>query len=293
MRSPLRRSLSVTFFGALGALAPHASAEVAVDQCVDANTQAQALQRQGKLMSAREQLQKCVDAGCPALVRGDCIQRLDELERRQPSIVFESKDGEGHDVAEVKVGIDGRPFAERLDGIPLPADPGEHVFTFETTGAPVVTQRFVLREGEKGRRERIVLGATTTTTAAAGLSGSSAPESAALAPAPGLGSQRIAALAAFGVGVVGLGAGAAFAMRAKAKADDADQICSGMACSNDTALSMNTDARHAGDWATVAFAVGAAGIASGVILWLTAPSAVTPSAQIGVSAGTVRLRGTW
>src|SRR5262245_14249497 len=102
-------------------LAPSASfgapAEPAVDRCVNANTAAQSHRREGKFGAARAELVVCVDASCPALVRDDCVRRLDELDGAQPTIVFDAKDEEGRDVSEVTVEIDGRPFAERLDGI--------------------------------------------------------------------------------------------------------------------------------------------------------------------------------
>jgi hypothetical protein len=108
-----------------------------------------------------------------------------------------------------------------------------------------------------------------------------------------LGSQRVIALAALGIGLVGVGTGVAFAVQAKAKSSDADAYCPGSSCANDAALRMNHDARVAGDVATVAFAVGAAGIAGAVVLWLTAKSPSSPSAEVALVGNTLRLRGTW
>src|SRR5437868_1388042 len=132
-----------------------------VDRCVGANTTAQSLRRDGKFGAARAELASCVDVSCPALVRDDCSQRLDELNRAQPTIVFDAKDDQGHDLTEVTVEIDGRPVAQRLDGIAVGVDPGEHTFTFEAKGLPKATRKFVLHEGEKTRREPILLGVAT------------------------------------------------------------------------------------------------------------------------------------
>jgi len=86
----------------------------------------------------------------------------------------------------------------------------------------------------------------------------------------------------------------AFAVQAKSKANDADAYCSGSVCASDAALEMNHDARVAGNLATVAFAAGAAGIAGAVVLWLTAkPAPSSPSAEVALVGGTLRLRGTW
>jgi hypothetical protein len=275
----------------LGPRAPLARAaeEGGVDRCVRADTAAQSLRRDGKFGAARAELAKCVDASCPALVRDDCNQRLDELERAQPTIVFDVRDGQGHDVSDVSVDLDGRPLAQRLDGIAIAVEPGEHTFTFDTKGRqPTLTRKFVLREGEKARREPILLGGAVPVAASVSPLGPSRVQ------ATPLGTQRVIALAALGVGLVGIGTGAAFAVRAKAKASDADESCPVNVCANDAALRMNHDARVAGNWATVAFAAGAAGVAGAVVLWLTAkPSASSPSAEVALVGSTVRLQGTW
>jgi hypothetical protein len=266
-----------------------ARADVPLDQCLDANTQAQARVRENKFSAAREQLKICVDSSCPMLVRNDCIQRLDQLDRAQPTIVFDAKDADGHDLVDVKVSVDGQPFAERLVGTALPADPGEHEFTFEASGSPAHKQRFVLRQGEKDRRERVVLGVA-----------SKAAEGASLATAPpkaepgGLGAQKVVALGVFGAGVVGLGAGVALALRAKAKADDADAFCAATNCRNKQAVEMSHDATSAGNAATIAFVAGAVGVAGGAVLWLTArPASESPSVGVAFSGTMLHLRGTW
>jgi hypothetical protein len=57
---------------------------------------------------------------------------------------------------------------------------------------------------------------------------------------------------------------------------------------------MSHDAKVAGDRATVAMVIGAAGVAGGVVLWLTAKrSPSSPSAEVALVGGTLRLRGTW
>ncbi len=142
--------------GAIALGAPEVGA-ITKDQCVDANTKAQSLRRDGKFAAAREQLTLCIDQSCPGIVRDDCTQRLDELERAQPTVVFDAKSAVGEDVVLVHVAVDGVRLADVLDGRALGVDPGQHVFTFEVPGQAPTTYRFVLKEGEKDRRERIVL----------------------------------------------------------------------------------------------------------------------------------------
>jgi len=290
LRYALLTTASVCFgLGALSTIARAEPADVSVDRCVGANTAAQSLRREGKLGAARAELAVCVDAKCPALVRDDCTQRLDELERAQPTIVLEAKDNQGHDVSEATVEVDGRPFTQRLDGIAMAVEPGEHTFTFEVKGFPKLAQKFVLREGEKGRREQILLGGALQPAAMGGTSLRSSP-----VDATPLGVQRVASLVALGAGLVGAAAGVAFAVEAKAKANDADAYCPRTVCANDAALRMNQDARVAGNLATGAFVVGAAGIAGAVVLWLTAkPSPSSPTAEVALVGGTLRVQGTW
>jgi hypothetical protein len=78
-------------------------------QCVDANAKGQDLRRDGELSGARAQFRACAVSACPALVRDDCNRRLDEVERAQPTIVFDTKDAAGRDLSAVKVLVDGAP----------------------------------------------------------------------------------------------------------------------------------------------------------------------------------------
>jgi hypothetical protein len=271
--------------------------EGTVDRCVDANTRAQSLRHDERLGEAREMLKRCADPACPDLVRDDCTQLLDDLDRAQPTIVFDAKDEAGRDLSAVNVLIDGHPFAERLEGIAVPADPGAHTFTFETRGHPAVTRELVIREGEKNRRERVVLtvepGPTGALSPAASAPLPAPPTSAPAAP-PALGTQRTGALAVAAAGLVGLGTGAALALLAKSKSDDANAYCPRADCPNAQALTMNRDALILANAATVAFIAGAAGVAAAGLLWWTArPSSVRPSAALGLGGPRIVFRATW
>ena len=187
---------------------PPAQADATKAQCAAANTSAQDLRRDGKLTASREQLVKCGDPKCPALVRDDCARRLDELDKAQPTIAFEVKDGSGGDVLAVSVTMDGQPLAASLEGKALPVDPGKHVFVFTVDGHPPVTRTLVLVEGEKSRRERVDLeGPPPATTAPAP---STAPVAPATGAVGGMGTQKLLGIAAGGAGVVGVGLGAVF-----------------------------------------------------------------------------------
>jgi hypothetical protein len=48
--------------------------------------------------------------------------------------------------------VDGQLVRERLDGVAVPVDPGEHVVRVEVPGLPPAEQRVVAQPGEKDRR---------------------------------------------------------------------------------------------------------------------------------------------
>jgi hypothetical protein len=113
---------------------------------------------------------------------------------------------------------------------------------------------------------------------AAPTAGVGAAPAAPSAPNPaGSGSaQRIAGWVVSAIGVAGVAIGAGFLVDAKNKySDSLDNGCQPAPNQNSClqpGFGERSDARSAGDIATVAFVVGGAAIAGGVALWLTAPS---------------------
>jgi hypothetical protein len=94
--------------------------------------------------------------------------------------------------------------------------------------------------------------------------------------------------------VVATGVGVAYSFVAMSRRDHATSICPND-CSNTNGVNAWSDARSAGNIATGAFMVGAAGIAGGVVLWLLAkPTAEGPPApQISMGPGGIQLAGRW
>jgi len=273
--------------------------------CLAANESAIALRGKHELRGARAQALVCAAASCPADIRSECTRRVAELNAAIPTIVFEVKDASGSDVSAVGVTMDGKPLVDRLEGTALSIDPGEHAFGFAASGQPVVEKRFVIREGEKDRRERIALGAVASapiTSAPPLATGGpfaqgtpSAPGAPGAETSHGLGTQKIFGLVALGVGVVGVGLGTVFGLQSMSKHDDAHKACPDAQCPTQDGVALWSDARSAGDLSTIFFAVGGVGLAGGAVLWFTArsESADAPSPQVGLGPGTIRLRGTW
>jgi len=137
---------------------PALADDEAVAQCISASDQALDLRKQGQLLQARKRLAVCASPACGADISDTCQKRIAEINELLPTIVFVPKNGAGDDVAGVKLYVDGAPYADKLDGSAVMIDPGEHEFRFEVSAQEPVSKRFVLRQGEKNRREEILIG---------------------------------------------------------------------------------------------------------------------------------------
>jgi hypothetical protein len=136
-----------------------AAADPSTGECLSAFERSIKLRNQHELTAAREQLLICASASCPKDVHEECASRVAEIGEQLPTLVFEAKDRAGNDLVAVTVSMDGAVLVERLDGTALPIDPGEHEFVFSIDRAPSVTKHLLVREGDKIRRESVVLGA--------------------------------------------------------------------------------------------------------------------------------------
>jgi hypothetical protein len=137
----------------LVASAPEVRAEDTKSVCASSYESAQVLNRKADLLGARDAMRACARDSCPAFIKNDCIQWLSDVEKSIPSIVM-SAQIDGRDVHEVRVEIDGKPFADTLDGHSVDINPGRHTFTFKyQVGQDHPTQDVVMVvvEGQKNR----------------------------------------------------------------------------------------------------------------------------------------------
>jgi hypothetical protein len=253
-------------------------------QCISANEDAQSLRQAGKLQAARAHLLVCVSKSCPGPVRDDCTIRLDEVEKATPTIVFVARGDDGNDLSAVSVKMDGTVLADRLDGMALKVDPGEHAFEFSAEGRTPVSKRLVIRETVKGRQEVIVFAAPQKigpppapqqTTAAPG-----APH-----PSSGNGGRRAPAYVLGGAGIVAIGVGAFFGLQAISQNNAAN--CDGNNfCDNPQS---RIDAQGSATLSTIAFGAGAALLAGGILFLLLTPSKAPPPPAAWL-AGTIGSR---
>jgi hypothetical protein len=253
------------------AIAGSAGAAPTKRVCVQANADAQTLQQSGKWRAAREALKTCSVEACPRPVRNDCLERLDALERALPTLIFEARNAAGADLADVRVSMDGELISDHLDGAAIVIDPGQHTFTFERTGAPVVTKSLVVHEGDRGRHETVVLGGNADV----------APPPPAPSPAPppttqrSAGStQRFAGIVTGAAGAVGVGVGIVFGLLASSRWSSSEAACSEGACPGATradAVSDHDAATSLATASTIVFGIGGALLATGIVLYVLAP----------------------
>ncbi len=250
-------------------------------ECIAANEAAGRLVDEQKMRAARKQLLVCAVPGCPKDVKADCTHQIEDLNARLPTVVFAVKTAAGQDLLEVRVTMDGELLAERLDGSALELDPGSHSVTFETAGEPAVTKTFVFHDGDKGRKEVIIVGSLPP------------PRPVVLAPVPeetGKGStQRAVGLVLGGVGILGLGAGGVLGGLATSAWSKAKSACPGHASCDASAVADSQHASTLATGSTIALIAGGAVFAAGLTVFLTSPKDVPRS--IGVAASPSGLLG--
>lgn len=279
----------VAVFGLFAASATLVASEsYAVDptmaDCLSASETSLKLRKDHHLREARQQLLVCAALTCPAEVRSECERRVVDVNGAIPTLVFEAKDGNGNDLSSVVVTMDGKPLVDRLEGTAISLDPGTHAFHFEAAGFPAIDKSFVLREGEKDRRERVVFGSGGGAAAASGKSGSTGSAGGSTTGADEGQSghkwgtwQTVGAIVG-GVGIVGLGVGTAFGVIASSDKSNAHCDSNGYCQSGPL-----NDAHTHANISTAGFIAGGVLAAAGVGLILFGPKG--KSVQVGATGG--------
>jgi hypothetical protein len=299
-------------------------------ECIAADTDGQSLRLAGKLLQARKRLAGCAAASCPAIVRDDCVERIADLDVVQPTIVFTATNGDGRPLVAVRLTVDGVVVASRLDGRPVPVDPGDHLFAFDALGRVSAQMRLTLHEGEKRVRHAVVLHTESGDRVAAvpapepvaargdeGASddsvpplGTAAPPAASAgaveeappptdaAPPHGLSEGRIAAIVAGGFGVVGVAVGSVFGLETISAWNAAQRDCGAASpCpANGPKIQQEEgDASKDGAISTFAFVAGGVGLALGAWFWFMVPESTGSRVSVvpiaGPSQGELTVRG--
>jgi len=208
----------------------------------------------------------------------------------------------------LEVRRDGARVGEAQWGTPLPVDPGDHTFEARAPFKKTWFQSLPVK-GEGATIDVTIpplaedVAPAVVAAPAAGTTGTTGT-AAGQAPPAGTrldqdsGSDRSTRLtwAAIvgGVGVVATGVGVAFGASAASQWSDAHKACPNAHCTNDADRQKGIDAGKTADVSTVFFLVGGAALATGIVLWVTAPSAhdVHVAPAMGRDSGGLVLGGT-
>jgi hypothetical protein len=273
-------------FGFVGsALAPQ-PAGAASAECFAAADAAQTLRDEGHYEAARERLAICSAAACPAVVQRDCSQWIEELMQLWPTILVRARDLQGRDLADVRVSVDGKAIAERLDGTPLQLDPGEHRLSCEAEGASPVEQTIVVRAAEKNRvvEVQIALGAPV---AAVVVATPTEPRAETHAPPPSHAVARSLRWVFGGVALAAFGTATYFGATGLARYNFMKSTCATQGTCNPSDVSFTQTHFLVSD---VSVGLGLAATAAAAYFFLTAGSLTAPSAR---AAGIVPEIGLW
>jgi hypothetical protein len=248
-------------------------------------------EKSGRTASAWAQFREAISAAHKAgsLEREEIARsRARELESKLSYLTIETWKGQ-----KVQVTRDGTAVDEAVLGSAIPVDPGEHVISAAAVGkrswsttvqvgptADRVSVAVPILPDEQGGASGVAPPAGGEPTPPATTSGS-------------ISTQRVLAIATGAVGVVGLGLGVGFGLKAASKWDDAKSRCTPYPNNCDAQSAHLADAaKSSATVSTIAFAVGVAGIAGGLVLWLTAPKhSAERSASLDIGPGSVHLRG--
>ena len=222
--------------------------------CLEAASKGQEVRDAHKLVEARDEFRVCAAAGCPSVVQTDCASWLADVESALPTVVVYAKSGAGADLVDVKVTMDGQPFAMKLDGQAVAVDPGSHAFHFEAADGTVLEETVVVREGEKRRSVAAVIRAPPAPTPPTGTE-----------PPPKPSPARTAGWIVGGVGIAGIAVGAVFGIVAMGDKNNAH--CTNDVCDPGTVSGI----KNAALASTLGFVGGGVLVAGGAALVLFAP----------------------
>jgi Tfp pilus assembly protein PilF len=220
----------------------------------------------GQIAAARQHLQRAIDlAGAQGDDRLDLAKtRFTALDKRVPrlTVTFTAK------VEGARVRRDDAELGPGSLGSALPVEPGEHVVTVSAPGHEDKVFKVTLAEA-----------AQQTLAVDVGPEGAATPANGEKAPPTtgGGSSTKTIGYIVGGAGIVALGIGTIFALVAINKNSKSKESCGDDNFCDQPGFDARTEARSAGNIATVGFVVGGAALAAGAVLVLISPSVKKPA----------------
>lgn len=259
---PLRASLALASLIAIAFIGVGAEAAPRRDEaCVSAADRVQSLRDDGQLRAALREALSCESESCPAVIRHDCEQWADQIERNLPTIVIRASDARSpQDVTHVNVSLDGRTIVEELDGKAVAVDPGKHRLSLRAPGFELVEMELLVVQGEKNRPLIFSLTPTSSSSSSFLPSSSSSSRHSEIPTTTWI---------AGGVAAVALSSMLVFGFSALAKKNNLESTCAPMhACTSD-----DRDALHRnGLIADVSFSISVIATAVAVTTFIRRPS---------------------
>lgn len=278
MRSIRPRVVGIAFAVCAYWAGPAHAQDDAKRACAAAFTSAQRLMRSGDLLEAKKKLVFCGGAECPAVMHADCQQWLSSVEASMPTVVFQVSSATGAAPEGAKMSLDGAE-AILLDGRALPVNPGEHEAVFEASGFRTSSRRLVVSEGEKLRREVVVLDPVPAPKVTAELPAKrlvTASQPGKIPPSRRLTVPVIVAAS----GAVLAGAGAVY-FGLKARSDDRDLDHCTPGCTRDEV----DHVRREYVLTNLSIGLAVAGVAAASLLYVYSGKTTSPTTTVGLNAG--------
>jgi hypothetical protein len=147
--------LSTLLYATPAVARPHPAKDVGA--CKTAFESAQERERSGHLREARELLLTCTKATCAKALRLECRILFTQLDSEDIPSVVPIVEGDAGAHIDVQVKMDGELLTSRLDGQPVPVDPGMHEFSFGTESGVFATEKIMIVQGEHNRRISVSL----------------------------------------------------------------------------------------------------------------------------------------
>jgi hypothetical protein len=188
------------------------------ESCSAAYERSQTEKVAGHYVAATAAALECSQLGCnPAIVR-ECVRFYESLQQDTPTLVFSARKGEGGELAEVRVEMDGKPIVQQITGRPYAVDPGSHDFVFihPTRGRMELTE--TARVGDHARVMEVTF--ADPNAKAAPPPGTPAAD---VKPGPAV---PVMAWVLGGVGVAGLGTFVLFRVSAVSDYNEYNSTCS-------------------------------------------------------------------
>jgi hypothetical protein len=237
---------------------PEAAAPSPGEVCSSAYERAQTEKVAGHYVAATAAALECSQLMCSSAIVRECERFYTSLEQDTPTLVFSARKGEGGELIDVRVEMDGQLAAERITGRPFAVDPGPHEFVFIH---PQRGRQAITETARVGDHARVLEVAFADPLAKPGTVGAT----------PALRAQRRGGVPVMtyvmgGVGVVALGSFVYFRVRGVNDYNDSNATCS-PTCRQD-----DVDAiRQKFLLSYVSLGVGVASVAGAGLIFLLAP----------------------